>query len=84
MLETPNLLWLILRLSSIRVPNFITLLQAVLWAAIESRVEVKKKSVKKKSTKVYYFLKIGGLSQHRQKEGACVNDQQWQCNAVQY
>ncbi len=34
-LETPNLLWLMLRLSSICVANFITFSQAVLWAAID-------------------------------------------------
>lgn len=38
-LETPNLFWLMLIVSSICVPNFITIRQAVLWAAIESRVE---------------------------------------------
>ncbi len=38
-LETLNVLWLMLRLSSICVPNFITFLQAVQWAAIDSRAE---------------------------------------------
>ncbi len=34
-LETPNLLWLMMILSSISVPNFTTFPQAVLWAAID-------------------------------------------------
>ncbi len=34
-LETPNLLWLMVTLSSISVPNFTTFPQAVLWAAID-------------------------------------------------
>ncbi len=38
-LEIPNLLWLMLGLSSISVPNITTFPKAVLWAAIDSRAE---------------------------------------------
>ncbi len=38
-LETPNLVWLLLTVSSISVPNFITFPQSFLWAAIDSRAE---------------------------------------------
>ncbi len=38
-IDTPNLLWLVLTLSSISVPNFTTFPQVVLWAAIDIRVE---------------------------------------------
>ncbi len=38
-IETPNLLWLVLTLSSISVPNFSTFPQAVLWAAIDFQAE---------------------------------------------
>ncbi len=41
-LETPNLEWLLLRVSSISVPNFITFPQSVLWAAIDFRRKKKK------------------------------------------
>ncbi len=36
-IETPNLVWLVLTLSSIGVPNLTTLPQTVLWAAIDFR-----------------------------------------------
>ena len=36
-LETLNLRWLMLTLSSMSVPNFTTFLQSVLWAAIDLR-----------------------------------------------
>ncbi len=38
-LETPNLVWLLLTVSSISVPNFITFPQSVLWAAIDFSAE---------------------------------------------
>ncbi len=38
-LETPNLLWLVLRLSSISVPNLTTFPQSVLLAAIDAMAE---------------------------------------------
>ncbi len=38
-IETPNLVWLVLTLSSISVPNFTTFPQAVLWAAIDAMAE---------------------------------------------
>ncbi len=38
-LETPNLLWLVLRLSSISAPIFTTFPQSVLWAAIDAMAE---------------------------------------------
>ncbi len=41
-LETPNLVWILLRVSSISVPNltkFTTFPQAVLWAAIDAMAE---------------------------------------------
>ncbi len=38
-IETTNLLWLVLTLSFISLPNFTTFPQAVLWAAIDFRAE---------------------------------------------
>ncbi len=49
-LETPNLLWLVSRLSSISVPNFTTFPQVVLWAAIDAMAEKKRKKHKNAST----------------------------------
>ncbi len=38
-LETPNFMWLLLRLSSISVPNFTTFPQVVLWVVIDGMAE---------------------------------------------
>ncbi len=45
-LETPNLVWLQFTVSSISEPNFTTIPQSVLWAAIHFRKK-KKKSANK-------------------------------------
>ncbi len=47
-IETPNLVWLVLTLSSIGVPHLITLPQTVLWAAIDFREKISKKTESKK------------------------------------
>ncbi len=62
-METPNFLWLLLRLSSISVPNFTTFPQVVLWAVIdgmagEEMEEVKELGVDRLSVPILSILPI--------------------------